>query len=108
MARLRTELLLPLDAPNARWAVVRGIAQGGWNVDRDEPGLMSLHESNTAAHWPLHIEIEWDPASAAPTVLRLSAKAFGIGPIQSRHIRERIGALRTGIEAASLDMARPS
>jgi hypothetical protein len=108
VARLHTELLLPLDALNARWAVVRGFAQGGWNVDCDEPGRMSLHESTDAARWPLHIEVEWDPASEAPTVLSLSAKAFGIGPFQSRHIRERMAALRAGIEAASLDMARPS
>jgi len=107
MASHRTELLLPLDAPNARWASVRGIAHGGWNVDCDEPGRISLHESSERARSALRVDIEWDPASEAPTLVRLTGKAFG-GPFQLRHVRGRVEALRAGIEAASLDMARLS
>jgi hypothetical protein len=88
-------------ADQVRHALLGVVHAGGWSVKDERPGELHLVEYRTPSiaqtTWKAKIRVKWQPGPGSCDVL-FEGHIAGFGPIQARHLRGRLGALRAAFE----------
>lgn len=104
MAAKETSLVHPADAGATAAACRRAIERLGWDLLETGPDSGLRAEEPAAGLccvvWPVTVEVGIEPESEERTVVTIRATIPGWGPIQSRQLRDRLGALEAAIGAA--------
>lgn len=82
-------------------ACSEAVADLGWRILDQEPGRIVVKEvapKVTSFTWPAQIEILIWAGDDGETVVSLDGEIFGLGPVQSGHLKGQVGALRNKIE----------
>jgi hypothetical protein len=91
-----------LNADDVRQALLGVIHAGGWNLRDEAPGEMQVVEYRAASMaqtaWKAKIRVHWHSAEGVGCDVHLDGRIAGFGPIQSRHLRGRLGAFRAAFE----------
>ena len=94
-----------------RRALLGAVHGGGWNLSDEQPGEMRLVEyrpaSSAQTAWKAKVQVRWQ-SSANGCDVRFDGRIAGLGPVQSRHLRGRLGALRAAFEYEASRPAPPA
>lgn len=103
------ELHIPLD--EGVIACRKAVADLGWRVlEQSEKRLVckEVAPQGTSFTWAAQVEILLTGESSDTTKVTLKGSIFGLGPVQSGHLKGQVGNLRNRIELASAKGRRPT
>lgn len=87
------------------------MADLGWRVlEQSEKRLVckEVAPQGTSFTWAAQVEILLTGESSDTTKVTLKGSIFGLGPVQSGHLKGQVGNLRNRIELASAKGRRPT
>ena len=96
--RIKVTIAYPIDT--VVMACQEAVAQLGWRVIKQSPYNITCKENSpqiTSFTWPAQIEVSWS-GTGGKTNLSLKGSIFGMGPIQSNHLKGQMGNLQNRID----------
>ena len=111
MSKHREEFDLYIPISEAVIACRKAVANLGWRVlEQSEKRLVckEMTPQGTSFTWAAQVEIALTRESSDRTKVTLNGSIFGLGPIQSGHLKGQLGNLRNRIELASAESRRPT
>ncbi len=110
MPKFRDEFHLPLNESDTFLACREAIAQTGWRVMELAHNRIVCKEvspQGTSFTWAAQVEVVVAGLQADGTQVTLYGSIFGLGPVQSGHLKGQVGNLRNRIEIIALK-SKPS
>jgi hypothetical protein len=102
VTRLNDEFTIRLPVNKGSFVCLEAIATVGWNVKTAEPDRIVTRIGVGVSRNPSKIEVLLSD-SGDQTVVRLSGRIVGIGPLQKGHLNAQLGLLREAIEVCARD-----
>jgi hypothetical protein len=109
MSKHREEFELHTPLGEAVIACRKAVADLGWRVlEQSEKRLVckEVAPQGTSFTWAAQVEIALARESPDTTKVTLNGSIFGLGPIQSGHLKGQVGNLRNRIELVSAESRR--
>lgn len=100
MSSHQERMLLPLGLEDVMVVCREAVASTGWRVTKAEKTRLSCKEvsvQSTSFTWPAEIMIDLSSNEKGTRII-MNGSIFGIGPIQSGHLKGQMGNLRNRIE----------
>lgn len=111
MSKHREEFELYIPISEVRIACRKAAAELGWRVlEQNEKRLICKEKTpqGTSFTWAAQVEIALALESPDRTKITLNGSIFGLGPIQSGHLKGQVGNLRNRIELVLAQSRRPT
>ncbi len=108
MSKHAETFVLPVPIPDALRACQTALAGPGWTVSAQGSDRLTAREVPQPVSWGNPVTVEVALAAAdGQTRVSLSGANGGFGPIQTNHVKGRLGELRRAIEAAAVRPVLP-
>jgi hypothetical protein len=108
MSKHNDEFLIHLQIEDVRDACKDAAAELGWRIMEESDNYISCKEvvpQITSFTWPAKVDVHLHPDQTQTQVI-LEGSIFGLGPIQSGHLRGQMGKFRNLIERSAKQATR--